>query len=1175
MEKNTNLKDPTSKYTINYDKWIIINKMYKEFGLTDHHISSYDEFIEEGIKRVIEQSPIIDADVGYYFDFRVTLNESKETPTVHVEPGKTSLAFEYDGSPLSEIDPLECRIRRITYGIPIYVWVALKYVRYEGNRRVDELIKKERIRLMIMPLVVGSKYDPYLGRNLQRDLKLLAKIGEDPMDIGGYLIINGSERVVVPREEAVRGRILIEELSGASPEAKKYKIQAWLVSPGTYRNRIDMYMGRDDLKLYVKFTRAGVKEPIPLILLVRALGLTIREFVMFAAPDEFRGESKYGNLITTVIQLSIQGIPPEALRDPDEALFQLAKYMSDFRIPITQRRREQVIQEVKRRLNVYLMPHLGRDKNSWIMKTYYLARMARRVILAYFEKITPEDRDHYKNKRIKTIGNFLEELLSYSWRQFVRETKRKMTSWVATYREITSVRGVLRLDKLKDIMMKAIATGAWPTGVTGVTEILGRLNYIDTISHLRRIKNILSRTSAEAKRGKVEARDLHPTQWGRICPNETPEGELCGLTKHLSMMALVTTDLKPYEKDILINKILNQLGVKLEPIKKGEMHWPDADVYVDGMYVGHHPNPKELTRLFRELRRKGEISWQVSIKYWEKYNEVHINADGGRIIRPLIIVENGKPKLKKEHLRKLATGKWRFSDLLKNGIVEFLDAEEEEDAYIAVYEKDLTPEHTHLEISPATILGIGAGIIPFADHDQSPKVTHETSMAKQALSIPRLNYRVRPETSTYILQYPQKPLVSTKIADIVGINERGYGQNAIVALLSYEGSNIEDAVVINKASIERGFMRSYLFRLYEVEERRYIGTRRDEIRVPGESVTGTTQESYDKISEDGIAWPEVEIKEDEVVVGRVSPAGAGVIRGLGGGLKTLKDTSEKIRKGEMGYVDQVIITTTKEGTTLVRVKLRQPRYPELGDKLASRHGQKGVIGLIVPQEDMPFDEFGVTPDIIINPHSIPSRMTIGQLLESLAGDIAVKTGKIFDGTAFNSENWLEELVKRARELGLNYYGEKTLFDGKTGKILKAHILMGPVYYQRLKHLARDKIHARARGKVTLLTMQPTEGKARGGGLRLGEMERDALLGHGVAQFLNERFVESSDGVDVYVCKECGLIGYYDPNRRRWVCPIHKEKGEMYKIRLPYAFVLLINELMSLSIRVKLSVEDAT
>ena len=1158
------------------ERWLLINKFIEEFGLVGHHTRSFEEFLEERIRRVIETNPVIDAEIGFVFDFRVPQNNGEEYVKVDIE--NRTFVRESDGSPTIDITPLESRTRRITYAIPLNIHYAIKKVRKDngGGEEYDTIRIDKFPNPILIPIIVGSKYDPYFRRELKSDIEHLIKIGEDPLDPGGYFIINGSERVIVPREESVRGRIITEELKGSSTEARKYKVIAWLVSPGVFRNRVNVYIGRDDMKLYVTFTSAGNKKPIPLILLMRALGYTIRDFVAMAAPDEMADNPKYGaKFVTSVIQLSLEDVPKEALRDQEEALFQLGGYLDNLRIPYTKENRKIIINEVKRRLNSYLMPHLGRDESSWPLKGFYLSRMARRVILIYFNKMKAEDRDHYKNKRLKMVSDFMEELFAYAWRVFVEETKKRMTNWASSPGDLNSLRNTLRTDKLYDTMMKSIATGAWPTGVTGVTEILGRLNYIDTLSHLRRVKNILTRSSSEAKIGKVEARDLHPTQWGRICPNETPEGELCGLTKQLALTAYVSNSLKKHEEEVLIEKILvGKLGLKREPIKTGQHPWPNIPVFINGRYIGHVKDPERFVNEFRKLRRKGEIKWSVSIKYWEKYDEIHINADGGRILRPLIIVNEGKPAITKEAIEKVKKGIWSFKDLLKHGMVELLDAEEEEDAYIAWSLDNITEEHTHVEISPAGILGVSAGLIPFANHDHSPKVTHETSMAKQAMGLPRPNYRIRPETSTYVLHTPQKPLVTTKTANIIDIDSRGFGQNVMVAVLSYEGYNIEDALIINKSSIERGLMRGSLFRLYEVEERKYVPMREDTITVPTESLVGKSHEIYNKIAEDGITWPGLEVEEDEVIVGRVSPATAMVPTAAFETLapQTLRDTSEKVRKGEGGFVDRVTLTLTKEGTTLVTVKVRQPRYPELGDKFASRHGQKGVIGLIVPQEDMPFDENGMTPDIIINPHSIPSRMTVGQLLESLAGVIGAKLGKQIDGTAFESKNWTEELVETAKKLGINYYGERTLYDGKTGKMMKAHILMGPVYYQRLKHLARDKLHARATGKVTMLTLQPTEGKARGGGLRLGEMERDALLGHGVAQFLHERFVDSSDAITVFICSECGEIGHYDPKKKRWVCPIHGDRYEMHKVTMPYAFVLLVNELKSLAIRVRFNVK---
>ncbi|NIQ06411.1 MAG: hypothetical protein GWO20_12010 [Candidatus Korarchaeota archaeon] len=1155
------------------DRWSLIKKLREKFDLTAFHTRSYDSFIKKSIRKVIESYPEIKADVGWYFDFKVSNPNGEEEINIDVEQ---PLTYDYDGTPVrgENLTPNVCRLRDMTYSIPIQVEVALKKVNYESGKRKDETIRRQKIRLLLLPLLLGSMYDPNLGRKI-KDEDYFAKLGEDPLDPDGYFIINGSERGIIGREESVRGRIITERLTGSSQRAKKYYARAWIVSPGIYRNRATVYIGEDDFRLYCTFTKAGKQEKIPFVLLMRALGYTVRDIVITMAPEEYYEESYQGAPVTSLIQLNTQKLSPNVLRSQEEALYELAKYMSYFKIPINEENKEQVIEEVKRRLERNLIPYFGKGERALATKGYYLSRMARRLILMYFDRLEAEDRDHLKNKRLKLIGDFLQDLFSYSWRNFVYATKRKLTNWVTSKGEVTSIKSVLRVDKLQNKVMRALSTGSWPTGIMGVTTTLDRINLIDTQSSLRKVKNILARVSPGALRGKVEARDLHPTHYGRFCPNETPEGELCGLTQHLSLMSYVTTPLERNKLKELEQFLHDKLSVKKDTdgMSPDLSTWPDVPVFLNGGYIGHHSDPEDFVKAFRDARREGEIDWRVSVKHWDKYKEIHINGDGGRILRPLIVVEDGNALLKKKHIEKLRNGSWEFVDLLKHGFIEMLDPEEEEDALIATERSKLTPDHTHMEIASAATLGIAAGVIPFANHDQSPRVTAEASMAKQAMTIPRLNYRIRPESRTYFLHYPQKPLVTTNTSKIANVDERGFGQNAILAILSYEGYNIEDALIFNKSSIERGFMRGSLIRTYDTEERRYIGSQRDEIRMLGSEIRGSSSKGkWYKLGEDGIAWTGSYLSDEEVIVSRESPSKAST-GGVEAGLSLLRDTSKNLRRGEAGLVDKVFITTEKEGRTIVRSQLRQPRYPVLGDKFASRHGQKGVIGLVVPQEDMPFTEEGMVPDLILNPHSIPSRMTIGQLLESLAGDIATETGERFDGTAFESDNWMKELKSKAKEVNLNYYGEKTLYNGKTGERFKAHILMGPVYYQRLKHLVKDKVHTRAKGKVTIFTLQPPGGRSRGGGLRLGEMERDALLAHGLSQLLHERFLDSSDGVEAYVCDSCGSLARYDPERERWICPIHKDETTVSNVVVPYSFILLINEIQSMGIRVSLGTED--
>ena len=611
-----------------------------------------------------------------------------------------------------------------------------------------------------------------------------------------------------------------------------------------------------------------------------------------------------------------------------------------------------------------------------------------------------------------------------------------------------------------------------------------------------------------------------------------------------------------------------------EAIKK---HVKGAKIILNGRPIGVHPEPEKLVSRFRALRRKGLISPEVNIAYYktEYVNEVYVNTDAGRVQRPLIIVENGEVKLKHEHVEKLKRGEWQWDDLLKHGLIEYLDGDEEENAYIALDPEEITPEHTHLELMPVGILGVVAGIIPYADHNQSPRNSYEAAMGKQALGIPAINFKLRMDTRMHLLHYPQKPLVQTRMLELIGYNERPAGQNAIVAVSTWAGYNIEDALIFNKASIERGFGRSTFFRTYETKEIRYPGGESERIEKPSPRVTNWRgEEAYNKLAEDGIVDPEVYVTGGQVLIGKTSPP-----RFYGQYLfeartYSRRDTSVELRRAEKGYVDMVLITFDADGNKLVRVRVRDLRIPELGDKFASRHGQKGVIGMIVPQEDLPFTEEGIIPDIMINPHAFPSRMTVSQLIESIGGKVAALAGRFVDGTPFYGEPE-DKLREELKELGYRPDGRETMYDGITGEMLKVPITIGIVYYQKLHHMVADKIHARAKGKVQMLTRQPTEGRARHGGLRFGEMERDTLIGHGAAALLKDRLLDQSDKTIIFVCEKCGMIGYHDNKTGRLICPIHGDKYNLYPVEVSYAFKLLIQELMSMCIWPRIILGDKT
>ncbi len=595
-----------------------------------------------------------------------------------------------------------------------------------------------------------------------------------------------------------------------------------------------------------------------------------------------------------------------------------------------------------------------------------------------------------------------------------------------------------------------------------------------------------------------------------------------------------------------------------------------TNVFLNWSLIGEVKTPKSLVNEIRKKRRTGKISKEVNVSYDEELDEVIINNSGGRIRRPLIVVKNGTSLLKKSHLKDLESGKITFEDLIKNGIIEYLDCDEEEDSYIALWPEDLTKEHTHLEINPLIMFGLSSSLIPYGEYDRGDRVNFGAKMIGQSLGFYSSSFRKRTDTKSNILLYPQVPLVTSSTYDIFDLDKHPSGQNVVIALLTYGGYNIEDAVIVNKGSIERGLGRSFFFRTYNIEETRYGGGQIDEIKIPEKDVRGYRSESaYSMLSEDGLIHPERNVADGSVLVGKTSP-----LRFLNRGefltgIQNRRETSLVLRHGEKGKVDKVLISETNNGDKTVKVTVRDLRVPELGDKFASRHGQKGVIGLIRPEEDMPFTSGGITPDIIMNPHSIPSRLTVGQLLEMISGKVAALEGRKTNATMFNGEKE-EDLRKTLKKAGFKEDGKEILYNGITGEKMEVEIYVGMIYYQKLEHMVANKIHARSRGPVTLLTKQPTEGRANEGGLRFGEMEKDCLMAHGTPLLLKERF--SSDDSIIPVCEKCGGVAVYDWRKNKHFCPLCK-KTKIKEIKMSYAFKLMLDELKSLMIMPKLYVGE--
>jgi DNA-directed RNA polymerase subunit B' len=603
---------------------------------------------------------------------------------------------------------------------------------------------------------------------------------------------------------------------------------------------------------------------------------------------------------------------------------------------------------------------------------------------------------------------------------------------------------------------------------------------------------------------------------------------------------------------------------KLESVQRK----PRADVYFNGKFLMETKAASEFVENIRKKRRMNLIPGQVNISYFPEFEEIRINTTHGRVRRPLIIVESGKSKLTDQIIEKMKEGKVDWNYLVQHGIIEYLDAEEEENSLIALDKDGIAKDHTHLEIDPISMIGLSANLIPYPEYNRGDRINYGAKMVGQSIGLMSNNYLIRTDTKFNVLAYPQAPLVTTKVSGM--IDQYPEGQNIVVAIMCYDGYNLNDAIVMNKSSVERGLFRSFYFRTYETLKKKYWGGQEDEIAIPDPAIKGFRGDaSYKDLGEDGLINPETPVESDSVLIGKISP-----LRFLSGeefvsDVENKRETSVTVRHGERGVVDRVIISETIDANQLFKVVIRDDRIPELGDKFASRHGQKGVVSLLVPHEDMPFTANGVIPDIIFNPHAIPSRMTVGQLLEMLAGKMGSYAGKRMDASAF-SHMKEGEIRKAMKSMGFRDDGKETLYDGRTGKQFDVLIFTGLSYYMKLDHMVANKIHARSRGPVTLLTKQPTEGRAKRGGLRIGEMEQQCLVGHGAALTLKERF--DSDTTKIPICKRCGMVAIHDVVKNRTYCGTCKE-SEIAWVETSYAFKLTADEMKAMIIYPKIVTEE--
>ncbi|MBI2565247.1 DNA-directed RNA polymerase subunit B [Candidatus Woesearchaeota archaeon] len=597
-----------------------------------------------------------------------------------------------------------------------------------------------------------------------------------------------------------------------------------------------------------------------------------------------------------------------------------------------------------------------------------------------------------------------------------------------------------------------------------------------------------------------------------------------------------------------------------------------TEVYLNGKYTGDIENKEEFIAAIKSERFKEPFAGRLNIYYNEELNRVFVESSRGRATRPLIVVKNGIPLLTERHIKQLHKNELSWTDLVQQGIIEYLDTAEEETALVAFTEREITPDHTHLEISPLAMLGLISALVPYGNFTQSSRLSIGAKNQKQSIGLYTTNYHVRMDMDVNSLHTPQKPIVKTVMHDLADYDKHPAGQNIVVAVMNYKGYNMEDAIILNKGSIERGFGRSTYFRPAIAEELRYSGGLMDQICIPDKDIKGyKSEKDYKLLEGDGIVYPEAQVSEDNVVIGKTSPPRfLSSLDEYSLASNIRRESSMALKHGEQGVVDFVVITENEEGNKLVQVRIRDQRIPEVGDKFTSRHSQKGVIGFIFPESDLPFTSRGIVPDLIFSPHSVPSRMTISHLLELIGAKTGSLAGRHVNGTTFDSEPE-EKLRKELLELGFRDDGTEIMYNGLTGERFHARIFVGNMYYLKLKHMVANKIHSRARGPIQLLTRQPTEGRAKEGGLRLGEMEKDTFVAHGASLLLKERF--DSDKTAIPVCESCGLTAIQDALKDKRFCPVCGDSVEISDIEVSYAFKLILDEFKSLGIYPKLQLEN--
>ncbi|MED6179430.1 DNA-directed RNA polymerase III subunit 2 [Stylosanthes scabra] len=1099
------------------DKFQLLPEFLKIRGLVKQHLDSYNYFIETEMQKIIDANNII----------RMTKFPQIYLRFLKIRIGKPSVSVD---TAVENITPHTCRLTDLTYAAPINVDIE-----YVSTHDVAEKRRKTNLCIGRMPIMLRSHSCVLHGK----DEAELARLGECPLDPGGYFIIKGTEKK--PNEHSHDTMTdYIQNVSGSINAS---------VTASTDKIKTKTVIVMEHEKMWVQLNVFPKK--VPLMVVMKGMGMeSDQEVIQMIGRDP-----RYSLLLMP----SIEECSKNGVYTQQQALEYLDSKAKSFTYSNNSSEKEG---RAFRILKDVFLAHVPVHQNNFRAKCIYAAVMMRRMMDAILNKDAMDDKDYVGNKRLELSGQIISLLFEDLFKTMIIEVRTHIDKLLekadrARHFDIsTCLEGKYTIT---NGLERTLSTGnfdikRFKMKRKGMTQVLQRLSFISALGQMTRVS-----PQFEKSRKVSGPRALQPSQWGMLCPCDTPEGEACGLVKNLALMTHVTTD----EKEAPLISLCYSLGVEdMEQLSGEELHTPDSFLVIfNGLILGKHRRPQHFATAMRKLRRAGKMGEFVSIYVNEKQHCVYIASDGGRVCRPLVIADKGISRVKHHHMKELKDGVRTFDDFLRDGLIEYLDVNEENNALIALYEGDATSDTTHIEIEPFTILGVCAGLIPYPHHNQSPRNTYQCAMGKQAMGNIAYNQLCRMDTLLYLLVYPQRPLLTTKSIELVGYDKLGAGQNATVAVMSYSGYDIEDAIVMNKASLDRGFGRCIVMKKYNVICQKYANGTSDRILRPNRAADSSARHQI--LDDDGLAAPGEIIKPSDIYVNKQSPIDTrSSITGSAASLPDSKyRSSAQSFKGQQGgeVVDRVVLCSDKNNNMCIKFIIRHTRRPELGDKFSSRHGQKGVCGTIVQQEDFP-------------------RMTVGKMIELLGGKAGVSCGRFHYGSAFGERSGHADKVETISETlvkhGFNYSGKDFIYSGITGCPLQAYIFMGPIYYQKLKHMVLDKMHARGNGPRVMLTRQPTEGKARNGGLRVGEMERDSLIAYGASMLIYERLMLSSDPFEVQVCRECGLLGYYNHKLKTGICSSCKNGDKISTMKLPYACKLLIQELQSMNVVPRLKLAEA-